>query len=139
MKGRLLMNIYFRILLGIYAFCLTIISLLIMITTFRPDFFLSISSFVVDNLLINRNLSIILFCVAFVFFISSLTFLFSGTNTKKNKKAVSKFTNYGEIKISLESIENIAFITTKKFASVRESKVYVDNINDNVRYRLFPL
>lgn len=126
------MNLSFRILLAVYGFCLTIVSFILMIVTFRPDIFDRMAGFLSDQLSTNRNASFILFIVAFVFFSISLTFLLSGFKSSKDKKAVSKHTNIGEIKISLGAIENIALAATRKLNGVKETKAYVFKASDSV-------
>jgi uncharacterized alkaline shock family protein YloU len=67
-----------------------------------------------------------------VFFALSITFLLSGVRSNKDKKAISKNTNFGEIRISLNSIENIALNTVKKFQSIRETKAKVYKIDETI-------
>lgn len=126
------MNIFFRVLLAIYAFCLTILSFVSMILVFRPDMFKSISSYLVENVLYSRNESIAMFIISFIFFSLSLTFLMSGFKSSKDKKGVSKHTNIGEIKISLDTLESIALGTSRKLNGVRETKASLIKHEDSV-------
>ena len=70
--------------------------------------------------------------VAFIFFALSLTFLLSGFRSDKDKKAVSKHTNIGEIKISLDTIENIALGASRKLNGVKEAKANLFKREDGV-------
>jgi len=115
------MNIFFRILLAVYAFFLTILSVFTMLITFQPSIFTWLSQIIVD-VLNTRNGPLIMFIIAFLFFGLSLTFLLSGLKSSKDKKAVSKHTNIGEIMISLDTLENIALTASRKLNGVRESK-----------------
>lgn len=126
------MNIFFRILLAVYAFCLTIASLIIMAFTFWPAIFDAISHYVKYVVLSSRNASIIMFIIAFAFFALSITFLMSGFRGDKDKKSVSKHTNIGEIKISLDTIENLALAASRKLNGVKESKAYVAKLAEGV-------
>jgi uncharacterized alkaline shock family protein YloU len=126
------MNIFFRVLLAIYAFCLAIVSAIAMLVTIKPVIFESIYSYLSHNVLNSRNASIGMFIIAFIFFVLSFTFLLSGFKSNKDKKAVSKYTNIGEIRISLNSIENIALNVSKKFNGVRDTKANVLKKDENV-------
>ena len=128
----ILMNIFFRVLLAIYAFCLAIVSAIAMLVTIKPVIFESIYSYLSHNVLNSRNASIGMFIIAFIFFVLSFTFLLSGFKSNKDKKAVSKYTNIGEIRISLNSIENIALNVSKKFNGVRDTKANVLKKDENV-------
>jgi uncharacterized alkaline shock family protein YloU len=128
----ILMNIFFRVLLAIYAFCLAIVSAIAMLVTIKPVIFESIYSYLSHNVLSSRNASIGMFVIAFIFFVLSFTFLLSGFKSNKDKKAVSKYTNIGEIRISLNSIENIALNVSKKFNGVRDTKANVLKKDENV-------
>lgn len=136
------MNIFFRILLTIYAFCLTIVSLITILITFRTSLFESIYSYIYYEVLQDNASRIIMFVIAMVFFILNLVYLLSGLRTDKDKKAVSKHTNIGEIKISLDSIENIALTASRKLAGVKDSKAAVikheDNVSIILRIIVFP-
>lgn len=126
------MNIFFRVLLALYAFCMTLLSLLSMVMTFRTTMFDSIAGYIGDTVLVNPTSRFAMLLVAFVFFCLSVTFLFSGFRTNKDKKAVSKHTNIGEIKISLNSIENIALAASRKLIGVRDTKADVIKFDDGV-------
>jgi uncharacterized alkaline shock family protein YloU len=126
------MNIFFRILLAVYAFSMAIISTLTMIIAFRPDTFERISLSLTNNVLLDAGSRIVLFLIALIFFVLSITFLFSGIKSNRDKKAVSKYTNIGEIKISLNSLENIALNTVRRLSGIKESKAYVSRSGDNV-------
>ena len=125
------MNILFRVLLAIYAFCLAIISLVTMIITIKPEVLESIYQYITKTVLPGNGSFIMLF-IAFIFFALSVTFLLSGFKSDKDKKAVSKYTNIGEIKISLNSIESIALAASRRLNGVKESKAYVTKLGDGV-------
>lgn len=126
------MNIFFRILLAGYAFCLMILSVISMIVTLRREIFYRISDYFASNVLANFGTRFGMFIISLVFFALSFVFLLSGFKRRKDKKAVSKYTNIGEVKISLNSIENIALSAARKNASIREAKAYVYNLIEGV-------
>ena len=126
------MNIIFRILLAVYAFCLTILSLISMMSVFNPEIFKWMTTYLIENVLYNRNASIAMFIISFIFFSLSLTFLMSGFKSTKDKKGVSKHTNIGEIKISLDTLESIALGASRKLNGVKESKAFLTKSEDGV-------
>lgn len=128
------MNIFFRILLAIYAFCLAMFSAVSMFISIRINTFTSIFNYLEENVFTEgaTGYRIAVFVIALVFFALSLMFLFSGIRSNKDKKGVSKHTNIGEIRISLNSIENIAFNASKKAGGVKESKTTVKKDEDGV-------
>lgn len=126
------MNIFFRILLAFYAFCLTVISLVLMIVTLNKEMFVNITSFLERNILSNKASVILLFIVELVFFGLSLMFLLSGVRSERNKKAISRFNKIGEIKISLNTLENIALAASRRSNGVKDSKAYVKRVGENV-------
>lgn len=128
------MNIFFRVLLAIYAFCLAVFSAICMIITIKTDIFQTIyenlDQYVFSNNVVEAR--IVTFLIALVFFVLSIMFLFSGFKSNKDKKAVSKHTNIGEVRISLNSIENIALNASKKANGVKETKAFVKKLDDSV-------
>lgn len=126
------MNLFFRILLTVYAFCLTILSLIAVLIFFRVPIFVKILDYLKYEVLQDSKSSITMSIISLVFFIISITFLLSGVKSNKDKKAVSKYTNIGEIKISLNSIESIALAASRRLNGVRETKASVTNLDDTV-------
>jgi uncharacterized alkaline shock family protein YloU len=130
------MNVFLRILLIIYAFCLMVLSAFIMVVSIRTEFLVTAYSYLFDSALSNRSTSAVVFSAALVFFILSLIFLLSGIRSGKDKKSVSKHTNIGEIKISLSTIENIALAASRKLNGVKETKASVFSKDDTVSITL---
>lgn len=126
------MNLLFRILLTIYAFALMIISLIAVSITLRPEIFDRISNYLTFDVLQNNNSRLVMFFITLIFLVLSIMFLFSGFKSNKDKKAISKFTNIGEIKISLNSVESIALSASRKLLGVRDTKAYVTKFDDSV-------
>lgn len=128
------MNIFFRIMLAVYAFFMAVISAIMMYLSVSTKM-LSGALDVSKNILLGESATgyrIALFIISLVFFTLSVMFLLSGVRSSKDKRAVSKHTNIGEIRISLNSIENIAFNTSKKINGVRDSKISVTKLEDGV-------
>jgi uncharacterized alkaline shock family protein YloU len=126
------MNIFFRIFLAVYAFCMAVVSFITMLITFNTSIYNEISDYITKDVLTSPNARFTMFLIAFIFFILSITFLLSGFKSKKDKKSVNKHTNVGEIKISLNSIESIALTASRKLNGVREAKAYVSKHEDSV-------
>lgn len=128
------MNLFFRILLAIYAFCLAVFSAITMLMALRTDFYEAVFKYLVDNIFTSSSPGprIAAFLAAFVFFILSVMFLLSGVRSSKDKKGVSKHTNIGEVRISLNSIENIAVNASRKASGVKDTKTYVTRSEDAV-------
>lgn len=132
------MNIFFRILLAFYAFCLAVVSAFGMYVAIDPSAFVNLSEAITDIIMTEGATAfrIVVFITALVFFALSITFLLSGVKSNKDKKAVSKHTNIGEIRISLNSIENIALNAAKRSNGVRETKTHVKKSDDGVEVEL---
>jgi uncharacterized alkaline shock family protein YloU len=134
MGGGRQMNIFFRILLAIYAFCLAVFSALTMLMAVKADIYQSVFKAPVDAIFSSNTPGprIAAFLIALVFFALSLMFLLSGVRSSKDKKAVSKYTNIGEVRISLNSIDNIATNASRKANGVKDTKTEVRNADDGV-------
>lgn len=126
------MNIILRILLAIYAFFLTIASMFAMLVTLRADILTDAYTYLYNDVLANRNPSIVMFIIASIFFCLSLTFLLSGFKPEGDKKAIVKYNKNGDIRITLNSIENIALATSRKMPGIRDSKAYVTKLGEGV-------
>ncbi|MFA6308504.1 MAG: alkaline shock response membrane anchor protein AmaP [Clostridia bacterium] len=126
------MNILFRILLAVYAFFVAVISVFVCLIAISPTIFNGMSENILGDLTSTFQSRILLFDVAFVLLILSVLFLLSGIKSNKDRKAISKFSNIGEIKISLTSIENIALAAAKRLNGVKESKAVVNKTNEGV-------
>ena len=130
------MNILFRVLLTIYGFCLAVLSFIAASIAVNTAIFNRIAIFMFESVLPSGRARVILFIIAMVFFVLSITFLLSGIRNNKDKKSVSKYTNIGEIKISLDSIESIALAASKKLNGIKETKAYVSKIDGGVSINL---
>lgn len=127
------MNIFSRILLAVYAVFLIFISLITMIISLWSNVFYSVVGFFEAEIISSSMNLFIMFFIAFVFFVMSMIFLLSGfRKSAKEKKVISKFTNVGEITISLDAIESITLGVTKKFVGVRDAKADVCKVDNGV-------
>lgn len=127
-----LMNILFRVLLTIYGFCLAVASLIVAWVAVRPGVFNSIARYMSYDILRNNASRVMMFLIAVIFLALSITFLLSGIKSSKDKKSVSRYTNIGEIKISLNSVESMALAAARRLNGVKESKAFVSRSNDGI-------
>lgn len=126
------MNIMYRIALAFSAIVLAVYSIVWMMFILNPEMTKAIFNLILTKILEGRNFPILIFTLNLVVFFSSIIFLFSGIKSDKDKKAICKLTDLGELKVSLVSIENIALGVTKKISGVRDVKASVKKSQDNV-------
>lgn len=126
------MNIIFRTILAIYAFCLTVVSVILMAMTLNHGLFSSTTDYIIEFVLPNKASNILMFIVELIFFALSIIFLFSGVRSEREKKSISKANNIGEIRISLNTIENIALSASRKLNGIKETKAYVSKLGEDV-------
>src|SRR5690606_23010539 len=94
--------------------------------------FINITNFLEKTVLSNKASVILLFIVELIFFGLSLMFLLSGVRSERNRKSITRFNKIGEVKISLNTIENIALAASRRNNGVRDSKAYVKRTGENV-------
>ncbi|HOJ09106.1 MAG TPA: alkaline shock response membrane anchor protein AmaP [Clostridiales bacterium] len=126
------MNIFTRILLVLCAVIFIFVSSLSMIIALRHDVLFDVYRYL--STLIETNsystLVIILFSLAFLFI--GIVTLISGVKLNRDKKSVSKYTNMGEVKISLATIDDIVLNTAGKFGEIRDISTLIRKVADNV-------
>lgn len=131
-NGVYFVKIFYRVLLTVDAVCLSFFSIFTMVAVIQNQVFDGLYKYISDNILSGRISSFGLFLVAFIFFCVNVSFILSGLKSDKSKKAISKYTKTGEIRISLNTIESIVLATAKKVSSIRDSKAFVDRINEQL-------
>lgn len=114
-----------RAILGVYFVVVIIFTMAIMFLTVMPDSFESISTYISSNLLTNNVFQCIVFFGGLAVLAVSVILLLSGTNDDTEKRTITKKTEIGEIKVSLNSIESIALAATKRLSGIKEAKAYV--------------
>lgn len=129
--GNIGMNIFSRVLLALYAICLCIFSVTSMLIAIKPHILDSIYEYMTYNIMTNTSALILIFIISLGFFIISLVFLFSGIKSKNDRKSISRITNLGEVRISLNSIESIALNVAKRLNGIKETKAYVTKKDEN--------
>lgn len=80
------MNMLFRVLLAVYAFCLAVLSAVFMLITFEHSILDSIYNYLSGTVLGNGWSTVLMLVISLVFFVLSITFLLSGFRIGKEKK-----------------------------------------------------
>lgn len=125
------MSILDRFILGIYTFCLAVISLFIvlMVASVVPYTFLINSLITIAN---NPEYLVITGVIAGIFFLVSLKFLLSGRFKASRDNVIKKTSELGSILISLKSIESIIISAIKQMDGVMDVKIELENRKDEV-------
>lgn len=126
------MNIFFRILLAIYAFFVAVLSTAACLLAVYPKMFDRWSENLVGDLTSSAANRILLFDIALILLILSILFLFSGIKTKRDRRAFVRSSNIGEIRISITTLENIALAAAKRLNGVKEPKAFVNKSEEGV-------
>lgn len=122
------MNIIDRIILTIYTFCFAILSIALILLPFEEIDFLSVNN--VENYLIQIKGNYVYSIIGLAFLLVSIRFLISGLTGNKDKNKgtfLVRHTDYGELKISTQTIEGLAQSVANKFTGIRNiiTKVYI--------------
>ena len=121
------MDILSRFILTVYAFFVTVWSVIAMLVTLRPAVFERIVCFLARDVVRYGRYTLLFFVIELFFFCTGVVFMLSGLKNSKRKSAIVRDTPLGQVKISLDTIESIVLGTIRKMPFVRESKVYVEN------------
>ncbi|HOV26554.1 MAG TPA: alkaline shock response membrane anchor protein AmaP [Pseudobacteroides sp.] len=114
-----------RAILGIYFVVVIIFTMAIIFLTVMPDSFRSVTAYISSNLLTNNVFQFVIIFGGLVILGVSVILLLSQTSDDTDKRTISKKTDIGEIKVSLNTIENIALAATKRLSGIKEAKAYV--------------
>lgn len=117
-------NGFFRFLLAVYSFFMTIVSMIALLISLKIiafDVFYDIGV----SMLTSAKSSLIVTITAFISAVLSLLFLIFSISAGKKQKAIVKQTEIGEIMISLNTFENIALSVVRRIAGLKDSKAYV--------------
>ncbi|NLC69056.1 MAG: alkaline shock response membrane anchor protein AmaP [Clostridiaceae bacterium] len=126
------MSILLRILLVIYAVVFIFAAVMSVMVAINNEMLGGIYYRLDSSIASSRYSGLIITVIALFLLVSAILFFIAGLRTTRDKRAVSKYTNIGEVKISLNSIENIALNVASKMGSIRDLKAYVSKIDDSV-------
>lgn len=135
------MNLLDRFILTLYSFALLVLSLLFMVVTLNLIPFVWVQSFL-EGLYSSTNLSILSFVVGAIFFLVSLRFLFAGSLgglRSSQPQAVRSSNEFGDMEITLDTLESLAIRAAKRVRGVRELKARVRSLESgaSVKVRTF--
>lgn len=122
------MNLLNRIILSVYMLIMVLISICIIILPFKliP---LDTVNLIINEIYYGWYYSLI----GLLIFIVSIRLLFSGiTSDNRKKRGIIKPTEFGEIKISVETFESLAMRTVKQVSGIKDVKVRVDLGNGDI-------
>lgn len=118
------MNLIDRLILAVYSFFLTLISIAVILASFNlipsDKFWLGIDG--------RWEAAVI----AALFLIVSLRFLFSGLSGRTDRTILVKSASLGEIKITAKAVENLVQKTARELAGIKDVKARLNAGNDNV-------
>lgn len=137
------MNLFYRILVAIYAFVSTILCGIIMISPFSDKKIMgAVLEYVKDTFLLSNQYDAMLFVFGIVFLALNIAVLTSGIKGKRSNSYYCTENETGTIRISANSIENIALGLSKRFNGVKDAKSKVrftkQGVEVNVRLSVFP-
>ncbi|MCT4621558.1 MAG: alkaline shock response membrane anchor protein AmaP [Marinisporobacter sp.] len=122
------MKLIDRFFLGLYSLCIAGVSFVLILLPFN-DWVGRWTSYILKTYIINEEYII----VPAIFFILSLRFLFSGSKKNDFKgNAVIKHTSYGEVKITMETIENMAHKCAQGVHGLRDIKAISRHSHDGL-------
>ncbi|GEN32821.1 MULTISPECIES: alkaline shock response membrane anchor protein AmaP [Aneurinibacillus] len=122
------MNLFDRFILTLYSLALVVISLFVMATSLN----LISSTYITDaieEIYASSQVGLVYFAAAAIFFLISLKFLFTsvrgGGERTHAKASVHSPTEYGDVRITLDTIESIAVNSARRIRGIRDLKARV--------------
>ena len=120
------MNLIFRILVAVYSLFLTIVCGFIMISPFGNKELMSMAlDYINITCYQSKQYDIAIFLIGFILFVLNIIVLTSGLRLKKGTRYICAENDNGIVRISSNSIENIALALSKRFQGVKEAKAKV--------------
>jgi uncharacterized alkaline shock family protein YloU len=126
------MKVFLHIVLSLFALCVMAIATVFIVITVRHDFLEIIYNYISNVLLPDVTGSVIVVVVSVFAFITGFIFIVTDFKKKRELLYVSRKSEYGEVKISLDTIENITLATAKKAEGVKETRALIKKIEDSV-------
>ena len=122
------MGIFDRIILTIYTFLLTFLSLGVIMISLRLiplDFVWTGISFIYDH----REVSL----VGAVFFLVSIRLLLAGVRSRRSKNNIVHHNDMGDIYISLDAVENLVEKVARQVRGVRNIRVFASHADSGLK------
>lgn len=122
------MNLFDRFILTLYSLALVVISLFVMATSLNLISSTYITS-AIEEIYTSSQVGMIYFVAAAIFFLISLKFLFTSVRARGDRGragvSVHNPTEYGDVRITLETIESIATAAARRIRGIRDLKARV--------------
>ena len=137
------MNILYRILVALYAFISTIICGIIMISPFSDKKIMeAVLEYCKVTFYRSNQYDAMLFVFGIVFFALNVAVLTSGIKGRRSNTYFCTNNETGVIRISANSIENIALALSKRFGGVKDAKSKAKftkkGVEINVKLTVYP-
>lgn len=137
------MNLFYRILVAVYAFISTILCGIIMLSPFSDKKILvAVLEYVDVTFNRSNQYDAMLFVFGIVFLALNVAVLTSGIKGKRSNTYYCTNNETGVIRISANSIENIALALSKRFSGVKDAKSKARftkrGVEINVKLSVFP-
>lgn len=137
------MNLFYRILVAVYAFISTILCGIIMLSPFSDKkILIAVLDYVDVTFNRSNQYDAMLFVFGIVFLALNVAVLTSGIKGKRSNTYYCTNNETGVIRISANSIENIALALSKKFSGVKDAKSKAKftkhGVEINVKLSVFP-
>ncbi len=127
------MNFFFRVLTAIYAVIAAVLSALVMISPFSDKSLMkSFLDWADVTLYRSDKYNVVIFLLGLVLLLINLAILFSGLRFRGVNKYICYKNDGGQIRVSSNSVENIALGLARKSKNVREAKSKVKFRNGSV-------
>ncbi len=131
------MNLIFRILVAVYAAISAVISGLVMISPFADKQIMdAILSYCDVTFYRSNQYDILIFLFGLLFLSINLVILFSGIRIRSGNKFYCLKNESGIVRISANSIENIALSVARRSGSIRDAKAKARFMKDGVMVTL---
>lgn len=115
-----------KLLLFLYSLLITVVSIVLICVGFEWVS-KSLTSDIIDTLYTSSTIKLTVIIVAAVVFLISLRFLFlSLSRSGQGVHSIDQRTEFGDVRISLETMENLALKSASKHKSIKDTRVRVN-------------
>jgi uncharacterized alkaline shock family protein YloU len=120
-------NLFDRFILTLYSLALVVVSLFVMATSLNLISYEYVMA-IIEEMYSSSRTSLIYFAAAAIFFLISVKFLFTslrGAGRQPAPPAVRSTTEYGDVRITIDTLESLAAHAAKKVRGIRDLKAKV--------------
>lgn len=126
------MNILKKGLYFLYAVFFIIMTSVTMIAALNVNFADNMIYYLNSSIRGNYYPSVLIIILSLIFLLPAIVCIIFVFKTKKDKKAVSKYTNMGEVKISFTTLEDIVLNTARQFNEIRNITTSITKSKDDI-------